>query len=478
MVQTLISFVDAVPDDRPAIAEGEHRVTYGQLRSAARRVAERLADPGRPRRCIVVKARPAIAFVEILLGTLYSGNVVVPVDPRIPDQGLAYILRKCRADAAIDPGVDIDEAAPASLVQAWTHCPEDLAMVMFTSGTTGVPKGVMMSHANLAHSWSAITEYLGLAAHPSTICVLPLHYSYGLISQLLCMLRNGGYVRIMAGLSNPVAFVEAVAREEIETVFGVPSTFSLLARYHRLRPFSLPSVRLVCSAGAAFAMALYPAIREMFPNAVVFNNYGMTEACPRISYVSDRDPEFLEGSCGVPMRGVEIVTLDPDSLAILPNGQEGVLGVRGPNIMAGYLDDDERNRRAFQRDGFLITGDVARIERGHLFLRGRLDDLFNVGGEKVAPLEIENVLDEMPEVELSAVRGLVDGDRGEIAAAFIIASAPLTKRRLDEFLSARLAPGKVPSAYFEVSRLPMTGSGKLQRALISETADYIKRRIY
>jgi acyl-coenzyme A synthetase/AMP-(fatty) acid ligase len=241
-----------------------------------------------------------------------------------------------------------------------------------------------------------------------------------------------------------------------------------------MRSLTMPSIRVLCSAGAAMNLALYPEIKAMFPNATLFNNYGMTEAAPRISYVDDSDPRFHQGSCGRLLDGMEAKIVDPDSHAERGENQEGMLVVKGPNITSGYLHAPERTARAFTSDGYLITGDTARISHGHIYVLGRHDDMFNVGGEKVSPLEIEKELDQMPEVEASGVIAMDDAGRGKVPAAFLVLREEVKRSKLTDYLSTRLNSWAVPVRFFSVSELPMTENGKIQRRRLDPRAGYVR----
>ena len=209
--------------------------------------------------------------------------------------------------------------------------------------------------------------------------------------------------------------------------------------------------------------ALTSRIRRVFPNARFFNNYGMTEAAPRIAYIRDDDPRFFEPTCGRPMDGVEVKVVDPVSGRDLGEGESGMLVVRGPNVTAGYLNDPELTAEAFTSDGFLRSGDMASMRQGYIYIEGRYDDVFNTSGEKVAPLEIERVLDRVDGVELSAVAGLPDPVRGRVPVAFLKLKTPMTRRDLLAALAPGLPKSKMPMRFYEVSAFPMTPNGKLQR---------------
>jgi acyl-coenzyme A synthetase/AMP-(fatty) acid ligase len=297
--------------------------------------------------------------------------------------------------------------------------------------------------------------------------VLPLHYSYGLVSQVLCQLWVGGRAVIFPSMRNPIKVAKRIEALGLTTFCGVPSTYQALAAIHAMSPLEMRSVRVICSAGAALDSARLGVMREMFPEARVFNNYGMTEAVPRISFVRDDDPRFVEATCGRPMRGVEVRVIDPASGQALPDGDVGMLVVRGPNITAGYLHDPELTSAAFTADGFLISGDLACLRDGYIYIKGREDDVFNVGGEKVSPLEVEQALAHHPAVEQVVVRGVPDPLRGAVPVAFLRLRHPVTRKDLVAAAREHVSPVRVPTRFLEVSGFPMTANGKVQRRLLA-----------
>ncbi len=455
--------LDAADPSRIALVDDERALTYGQLRDEAQAVASGLARRLGTGRFLLVPAERTVGFVRLLCAIAYSGNVAVPIDPLAPEALISQLAAPCgdwalvtpeEAEAHRGPGLDRrDTALPA--------------LVLFTSGTSGVPKGVVVSQANLAHSVRAIGAYLNYGDYPSAAIVLPLHYSYALLSQLFCMLAVGGRSRLFASLRNPIKFARAVNDLELQTFCGVPTTYQALCTMRRLTPISMPTVRVICSAGAAMDRSLLPEIRQVFPSAVFFDNYGMTEATPRVSFIRDDDSRFGEPTCGRPIAGLEIRVLDEVTLAPLPDGQQGIIAVRGPNVFAGYLNDPKATAAAFTSDGLLLSADLGYLRDGYLYVVGRRDDVFNVGGEKVAPLEIERVLATHANVEACAISGLEDPQRGMVAAAYVKLRQPTLRRVLVEFLSSRLPAAKVPSRFFEVTEFPMTANGKLQRSRLS-----------
>jgi acyl-CoA synthetase (AMP-forming)/AMP-acid ligase II len=464
MTATLLQQIAAAPDDAPALRGDAQWVTYGQLKHAAQRIGAVLHRNYGQDQYLLLRAPSTVDFVASLLGVMYSGNVPVPVDPELPNEGLDYIREKSHAPALLDP-LTLADYADATPVDH--SSPQRTALVLFTSGTSGFPKGVTISDANLSHSCMAISGYLDYHRYPSAAVALPLHYSYALLSQVCCQLFVGGRVRLFADFRNPLKFARAVEEDQLETFCGVPSTYQALVSFHGLSPLEMPSVRVLCSAGAAMDQSKYETTKKIFPGAVFFNNYGMTEASPRISFIRDDDPRFHEPTCGKPMQGVEIKIVDPRTHAELPDGEQGVLVVRGPNITAGYLNDEQQTARSYTADGFLISGDIAYRDDGYIFIRGRNDDIFNCGGEKIAPLEIERHLNHVEGVELSAVTGVSDELRGMTPVAFLKLRSRVTRKELVDALSHVLPKGKIPLRYIEVNGFPMTANGKLQRRRLS-----------
>lgn len=475
MSATILEAIGAVAAHEPALADDERRLDYGQLRSELKRIARSVANRFGSGRYLLVRAPMRADFVLNFLGILFSGNVPVPFNPAAPEEEIEYMRAKCEAPPVLDP---LCPAEYASLEPLSERVPIDTACVMFTSGTSGYPKGVTISQTNLSSACDAIADYLGYHESRSAAVVLPLHYSYALLSQVCCQLYVGGFVRLFPSFRNPIRFAKIVQNLGLQTFCGVPSTFVGLVMTHGMQALHMPSVRVLCSAGAAMDHSRYKLLTEIFPNATFFNNYGMTEASPRISWISDRDPRFNEPTCGRPMRGVEIAILDPRTHEPVREGDEGIVAVRGPNVTAGYLNDPERTAKAFTRDGFLLSGDIGHRDADYLFLRGRVDDLFNVAGEKVAPVEIERVLDCCPGIEHSAVIGVSDALYGSVPIAFLQLAGEVTAHDVDHFLKGKLPQVKWPRRLYEVRSFPTTPNGKLmRRALSPDDASRVIREI-
>lgn len=471
-------FIDCIPWQKgtaAAVADDIEQLTYSELQHVAQQIATLLHSSYGSSQFIVLRARSNVQFVTTFLGIMYSGNIPIPINCDLPAADVGYIQEKSRAVAVVDPMTydDYKDSHPDDYRD--NSLP---ALVMYTSGTSAFPKGVIISQDNLIHSCTAISRYLGYDSTPSAAVVLPLHYSYALLSQVCCMLFVGGFIQLFAEFRNPIKFAEVVNDKKLETFCGVPSTYNALALIHGMSKLYMPTIRTLCSAGAAMDQSKFTIIKEIFPNSLFFNNYGMTEAAPRISYIREDDPHFFEPTCGKAMDGVHVKIVDPNDHTDMPDHQPGMLVVHGANITSGYLNDEQLSLASFTHDGYLISGDIAHMDKGYIFIHGRSDDTFNVGGEKVGPLEIERVLNKIPGIQESAVAGFSHEQRGMVPYAFLKLDQQLSRKELLRQLKEKLVQSKLPQRFFEVTSFPMTSNGKLQRRrLMPDDTAYVVREI-
>ncbi len=473
MPDNLISLIDRHPGEKTAVVDQDGEWTYAELLSVSRKVAgyiiEQLGSGGR----VIIKMDNSRDFVSAILGTLYSGNTPVPVSNDLTEVELDYIRKKTKSYLVL---TQIDYDKIDSFNEA-DYFKEDVpALILFTSGTTGFPKGAVVSHKNISHTTRVISEYLNYQDNSSTIIVMPLCYSYALVNQLFAQLAVGGSVYILKDLRNPLAFFEWINRYSISTISGVSTTFHTLAVFQKIQKLEAKSIRVICSAGGPFAYELYNEIKRMFPNSLIFNNYGLTEAVPRVSFIKDTDPYFSKGSCGKPIKGVEVRIWSQEKNDFLPENQEGILVVRGPNVIKNYLDDSIATEKAFAKDNFFISGDLALIKDGYIYIKGRADDVFNTGGEKISPYEIEMRIKKHPAVKDTLVAGLPDSQKGKKVAAFLVLREKISKSALLEYCNEVLAKHKVPVIFFELNKLPMTSNGKISRKALLDKK-YQKKEI-
>lgn len=471
---TILRLIEASNPTAMAVADEKTALTFDELRRLSGRIAYRIRRQHGAGHFMILHAHTTVDFVATLLGTLYSGNVPMPIAPGSPASFVRSIGERVNTRISLNPfeAHRVDNGEELYAVDRQLPC-----IVLFTSGTTSVPKGVLISHDNLMHSLPTIAKYLDYRTYPSGAAVLPLYYSYGLLSHVLALLTQGGFVRLFENFRQVLNFVRDVNDLGLKTFCGVPSTFVTLAKVARLKKIEMPCVRVVCSAGAAMDLGMYQAIKALFPNGTLFNNYGLTEAAPRVAYLSEREPRFFSGSCGKPMDGVDVKLIDVETHANVPSGGSGVLAVKGPNITSGYLNDEEQTKAAFTLDGYFISRDLARIEDGFIYILGRSDDVFNVGGEKISPDEIEHCLNQIPAVEASGVTGVPDPLRGQVPAAFLILRNAVSRQSILRQLQGLLRPAAMPVWLYEVSELPTTPNGKIQRNRLRADAGFVLQEI-
>lgn len=422
----------SAPDLRAAVARAA-----AQLRGAAT-VAVAVADP--------------CGFVVAALAAWEAGAAVVPLDVRAGEKwigeasaraGAAALVREAKPDGAIS-------------VEALANCralDARVGLVLFTSGSSGPPKGVLLSRAGIDANVEAILGYLPVRDHPRTAVVLPLSYSYALVGQVLTTLRAGGTLLLLGDVAYPPLQVEAMARFEAGGLSSVPTSLRLLSQA-ALEAERKPPLAYLASAGAPLPASVVASLRAAFPQARLFNQYGLTEASPRVSAISDAEPEFAQGSVGRTLPGISARA-----------DAEGNLFVRGPSVMLGYLDDEEATARVLSVDGELRTGDVGRVDaRGYLFVEGRADGVAKCAGERVSLEEVAAAVRALAGAEASVV-AVADEMLGAKLVAFVEATEALLPA-LRKSLRDALPPHKRPQRIVSLPQLPRLPSGKVDlRAL-------------
>jgi long-chain acyl-CoA synthetase len=341
--------------------------------------------------------------------------------------------------------------------------PDATALILYTSGSTGMPHGVVQTVGNVLANTESIVEYLHLTSNDRALVTLPLYYCYGR-SVLQTHLYVGGSLFLSDGFTFPRLVLEALALEECTGFPGVPMTFEILRRQVDVESMKFPSLRYVTQAGGAMTPSTTDWVRRVFAPADLFVMYGQTEATARLSYLPPDRAASKSTSIGIPIPGVELRVVDQGGQE-LPIGETGELIARGGNITPGYLDDPEATS-AILRDGWLWTGDQAhRDADGFFYHRGRTKEIIKVAGHRVSPAEIEAVLMTHGELIEAAVIGVDDPLKGEVAIAFVVSRSnpgPPTSE-LMELCRARLVAYKVPAAFVPIDRLPRNEAGKVLR---------------
>jgi long-chain acyl-CoA synthetase len=470
--------------DRVAVVDraGERaEVTYGELDGRARRFAAWLEGAGiTPGDRVALLAANDADFVAAFMGIAYAGAVVVlvPILSAPPEVRFRIQHAGCRVlvhdrarlalarEAAEGSSVTLCESpliAPGGQIETPADLPPDAtAMILYTSGTTGAPKGACITHASLATHTAAIVHHvLGFDAETRVLGVLPLTHSYGVRMTLLAPFYAGGRVVLLPRFEARRAL--EVAREE--RVTWLPAVPTMLAGLAAVPPSAetapWPELGGCLSAGAPLPEDVR-ARAEARLGAEIRQGYGLTEAT--FTTIDARPDAPRPGTVGRAVFGVEVAIVD-DAGARVPAGVSGEVVVRGQNVMARYLDDDAGTAAAF-RDGWLCTGDVGHLDAdGALTIIGRTKDLILRGGQNVYPSEVEAVLDDHPDVAEAAVVGIPHAYYGEevVAVLRLEAGAALDRPGLDAFCRARLAAYKVPRAYALVDGMPLGPSHKVQK---------------
>jgi long-chain acyl-CoA synthetase len=463
-----------------ALRRGRRRVGYAELDGASARVAERLAAGGiRPGDRVAVMVPNVPEYVAAYYGVLRAGAVVVPLDvdvkrdevrAMLADAGASLLiawrgLQPARATDAvaswlIAPGSFFDDGVPvAEPAGAAPRQPGDTAVIVYTSGTTGQPKGAELTHANLRHNARATQELFGFGPGDAVLGVLPLTHAFGQTCTLNAAVLAGARL-VMASRCESL--------EGVTVLVGVPSMY---ARLLADEPLRAPALRLCISGGAPLAPELHDAW-ERATGTRLLEGYGLTETSPVASFNRPADRP-RPGSIGTPIAGVEMELLDVSADGV------GEIAIRGPNVMKGYWKRPEETRAVLSDDGWLRTGDLARRDGdGAFWIVGRSRDLIIRDGRNVYPREIEDVLCGHPDVLEAAVLGVPDRLVGEEVVACVVMGrrASVTEEQLRDYVRDRIADSKYPRRVWFASALPRSRTGKLLKRAIVIPDDVVAPR--
>lgn len=457
------------PDSEAVVELGAGRLTYRQLWDGAARVAGGLREAGVERGDRVAVRYPAgLDWVLAFWGTVMAGGIVVAVNTRSARPEVDFVLA--------DAGVRLDLAPDVPLPEGEPHVAQDLsrddiAALFYTSGTTGRPKGVPTTHEAFVTNAENMARCAGLprdmGAQLRTLISVPLFHVTGCNSQLLAAAHLGGTAVIMPTLSVPDA-IDALAAERISFLVTVPAVYALMIRHPGFAGADTTTVRWVGYGGAPIAPALVLALQQAFPQAQVFNGYGMTETASLMTVLPHADAVEHADSVGYAVPSVQ--------LGIAPLGDEpgvGELVVRGANVTGGYWNRPDADAATIV-DGWLHTGDVVRVdEDGRVYIVDRIKDIINRGGENVSSVEVEAVLLAAPGVADAAVLAVPDAVMGEKVGAVVVADGRIEIPALIEYCRERLADFKVPQYVTVVDGpLPRNAGGKLLKAALRESTTW------
>lgn len=381
-----------------------------------------------------------------------------------PEQGMTSFEEF--ADSGRDITDDDLEAAGAA------NESEDTIIIVFTSGTTGYPKGVMHTHRAI-RMMTAVTEWMGIGPEDRILGHLPLFHVAGVFSSFLPALISGGAF-VQMDQWEPTRALELVQGEGVSVLSGIPTHFIDLVRHPRLAEFDVSRLRTGWIGGSTIPAEVVAGARDKLGMKALLPVYGMTELTSTTTLGRPTDPpESLMAGKGVPIGGYEVIVTDPETHAPLPAGTEGEVTVRGYTVMKGYYRDEAATREVLDEDGWFHTGDLGVFDdRGYLSITGRLSDKFIVGGNNVHPADIERVLMSHPGIKQAHVVARPDDRLGEVAVAFVerVAGAAVRADDIIAHCRGQLASFKVPRDVVFVEEWPSTPTGKVQRFRLREMA--------
>ncbi len=490
--------------DVVAIVDDRGETTWGQLDQKARRLAKVLR--GRTKReCVGILLPSGAAFVTAFYATLYAGKVAVPLNFLLGERETNHVLADSGVDLVVTvqlilDKVDAGAAVKSSGVQILDlltlrptlgmmlrqllplpsprHGPDELAAILYTSGTSGLPKGVELTHGNLQRDADACIAHVGLdriqkgtgkaGRDHVFLGVVPLFHSTGMLATLIAPVTLGAKTVYTARFS-PAGTMKAIRDHGVSVMAAVPSMYNALARVKDATPADFKGLFMPLSGGEPLPGRIRETFLEKF-NCILMEGYGLTETCGP-AFVNHPEAH-REGSVGRPIPGCEVRITDDDGKA-LAAGEIGEIWLRGPMVFRGYHNLPAETAAAKGADGFFRTGDLGKVdEDGFLFITGRKKDMLIVSGENVYPREIEETIARMPGVVEAAVIGRPDDMRGEVPVAFVIAAegqtiaADAVKAHCRE---AGLPQFKIPRDVHLVEDLPRSPTGKvLKRELAAK----------
>lgn len=489
----------AATRDAVFLHDGDDTITFSGFDELVDRVAAGLLARGVGRGDRIGLLGPNTAqWLAVFFGAARIGAVVVPLNVRYRERELSYMLGQSGARLVVGveavpdfdfaayfassgiPAVHFGEGfdalastpAPPALAAARAAVdPGDPLMILYTSGTTGRPKGAVITHRGILASASAQADHFRMTGEDVLLGHLPFNHVGGITCTIMAALVSGGSVALLPAFS-PDAALRAVERHRVTFLGAVPTMYVLMLGRPDFAEHDVSSVRLCMAGGSNVEPALADAIRRGFPGAPLYGLYGLSEssgAC--VLSPTDDDPETVSRTLGAIIGDFEARVTAPDG-TVLPPGETGELQIRGACVAAGYWDMPDETAEVFLPDGWLATGDMVAMEPdGHLVLRGRKKEMYIQGGFNVYPVEIENVLTAHPKVAMAAGIGVPDAVLGEVGRFYVVprpGAEPPTADELTAYCRDRLADYKVPRQFVITADVPLTPVGKIHKALLKD----------
>lgn len=479
--------------DRFAVGEGDVRLTYAQLNDRANRVATSLIGMGiKPGDHVAITYPNSIDWITFYFGALKMGAVVATLAATLIGDELKTLISHAKPRVVLSDGAKLKDLQAmkgsggiekiicadgdmelAQLVgrgsgayKAIERNRMDTAVLLYTGGTTGVPKGVMISQEHINFSSQAIAYYEHSTEHDIALCFLPFNHVFGQFHIMNATILSAGCLEMLPAFDLD-RVLKLLETGRVTKFFAVPTLYVRFLMLPDLKQ-RLGKLRYCFSAAASMAMEIVKQWKEV-TGITIAESYGMTEGMP-ITFNHFYPEKHAVGSVGQPVHLMEVQIRDTSG-NILEQGKEGEICIRGRNVMKGYLDDPEATEASMWEGGWFRTGDIGVFdERDYVYIVDRLKDLIITGGENVSPREVEEHLYTRQEIQECTVIGLPDREWGERVTAFIVPKPGqnVTADEIKSFLKARLSPFKVPKEYHIVAELPKSPAGKILKRQVKQ----------
>ncbi len=495
-LSTKLAEIAQISPDHEAIVFQDQRMTYAQLNARVSQLASGLKQLGiQTGDRVMLVMRNCPEFIISCYAIMRMKGIVVPVSPQFTINEMSILIKDCMPTAIITcpekqetlykisqsikipAGIIVNSVNPAKesirtyediskkgmdTFQEYTYNHEDMAEIMYISGLTGKPRGVMLTNYNLYSNAVTFSQVCSITPADRALLTAPAYYAGSHTCVMNGTIVSGGTIVIQEGWKGAEKLLRNIDRENITFLFGPPTMYSLLLKYPDLNKFNTGSLRIALCGSANMPQDLYKSLISRL-NIHLTDGYGLTETSPLIT-VNFIDKSGKIGSIGKPIPEVEVKIFDYNEQEV-SQGQVGEIVVNGPNVMKGYYNREEETRRALRSDWF-HTGDLAYADRdGYLYIVDRKKDIIIRGGININPHEIEEVLYNHPGVFEVAVMGIPDAKMGEEILAYVLPrnNYKLSEAEMKKFCQDKLDRNKIPCYFRFVDNLPKTSSGKLMR---------------
>ena len=484
----------------------EEEYSYASLYNCAQNMAFYLVHAGiKKGDRVAIFMNNSWQCIVSIYGITLAGGAFLVVNPQTKASKLNYILNDCVTKMVISESILMQELSQAleglqeineviisggknefevigsrftdfeEIIQNRNYSvdlpiiiPNDLAALIYTSGSTGFPKGVMMTHQSMVFtSWSLI-EYLRLTEDERIMLVLPLAFDYGLY-QLIMAITIGGTIILEHSFNFPPTIFKQIERLKPTVFPGVPSIYAMMISSYKKTGLTFDCIKKITNTAAALPAEFINDLKNIFPNALIFKMYGLTE-CKRVSYL---EPELIDSkthSVGKAIPGTEVFLLSPEGKPV-PPGEAGILHVRGPHVMAGYWNNEELSKEMLKPgiipgERILCAHDLFKMDdEGFLYFQGRNDDIIKTRGEKVSPIEVENSIYRIEGIKEVAVIGIPDAFLGESIVAYVTIhdQMHISEKEIQRECRANLEIFMVPQKIVFLSEMPKSSNGKIDK---------------